>query len=518
MRTTVTERDALRQLGQMHLADSIRILTGETIWSKQDEIAEAMSVPKAQVIVPSCYSSGKTWLAARIALALYDAYTPGTPCEWCNGPCGGIKIITTSTKEEHLKDNLWGEIRMAWPKINARGLHLQGKLWPADTRIGNETMSNHFITGLVATNPEGFQGYHAPHVIIIGDEATALSSEVATGITGLLASGDARLLLILNPTDGTTYAATKARSPRTNTIKITAYDTPPFTGEDVPAGAEFINQAFLDDMIAEGAGPETYEWETHVMANFWNLTEDTLIADEWYEQAASGLHLPMPGSRSIGIDLASYGTAESVIAVRDGLSLVEMRAFPSQRVDHFFQGPVTRAIMDFDPHYVIYDADGVGAGAVGYAEALYRQLQPDAQVIPFRGAKHINDHYTNARSAWYWALRRHFEAGNIGIMVKDSRLKEQALGLRYSIKNGAIRVETKDEMKKRGMASPDRLDALMYAFAYAVDLPIPVARKTADRVNELFGVGDRPNDDHWSKELERYDKPTVHPILGVTDW
>lgn len=511
----VSARDALRQLGQVNLADSIRILTGEELWNKQDEIATAMSAPGAQVVVPSCFASGKTWLAARIALAFYDAFTPGVHCDICNGPCGGAKVITTSTKEEHLVDNLWGEIRMAWPKLMDRH-GFEGRLWPAETRI--ESAGNHFITGLVATRPEGFQGYHAAHVLVVADEATALSPEVAAGISGLLASGDARLLLILNPTDGTTYAAAKARSPRTTTIKITAFDTPNFTKEHVPEGAHLITKEYLDDLVLEGSGPGSYEWTTRVLAEFWNLTDDTLIADGWYEDARTGLLIP-GGSRSVGIDIASYGSAESVIALRDGLALAEVRPFNAGRVDHFFEGPVVQAILDFDPHFVVYDADGVGAGAIGYAEKLYKHLLPGAQVIPFRGAKKINDHYTNARSAWYWALRKHFESKNITIMFNDHKLKEQALGIRYSISNGAIRVETKEEMKKRGMASPDRLDAMMYAFAYAVDLPIPVARPLESAVDKLYGVSDRSDEAMWKRQSERQQaiEHDVHPILG-SDW
>lgn len=514
----LTTRDALRRLGQVNLADSIRVLTGEDLWEKQDEIASAMSLPGAQVVVPSCFASGKTWLAARIALAFYDAYTPGVHCDICGGPCGGAKIITTSTKEEHLVDNLWGEIRMAWPKMQQRH-GFAGRIMPAETRVQDVEHSMHFITGLVATKPEGFQGYHAAHVLVVADEATSVSQEVATGISGLLASGDARLLLILNPTDGTTYAAAKARSPLTKTIKITAFDTPNFTGEALPEGSNLITKGYLAGLKAEGSGPGTYEWTTHVLAEFWDLTDDTLIAEGWYSDARSGLLVP-GGTRSVGIDIASYGTAESVIAIRDGLALDELRAFPSQRVDHFFEGPVTKAILDVDPHFVIYDADGVGAGAIGYAEKLYRHLLPGAQVIPFRGAKHINDHYSNARSAWYWALRKHFENGNLAITFDDTKLKEQALGIRYSIKNGAIRVETKDEMKKRGMNSPDRLDAVMYAFAYAVDLPIPVARPVESVSSLAFpDVHDRSDEAMWRRQAERFDRVEheVHPILG-DDW
>lgn len=509
-----SQREQLRRLGQLDLGDYITIASGEELWGKQREIAAAISLPHAQVAVASCNASGKTWLAARIALAFYDTYKPGTACSICGGPCGGAKVITTSSKEKHLKQNLWGEIRMAWPKMDAR-IGMDGNLMPADTGIVDTP--DHFITGLVANAAEGFQGYHAAHILVIGDEATAIDDETAQGITGLMASGDARLLLIFNPTDTTTYAFTKWSSPLVASFTISAYDTPSFTGEEVPAGANLINQLYLDDLQASGQGPGTYEWTTRVLGNFWDLSEDVLINDKWYQDARTGMLLP-GGTRSLGIDLASYGTAESVLAFRDGVALVRIQAEAAGRVDHFFQGPVTRAIMEFQPHYVIYDADGVGAGAVGYAEQLYRHMPPGGQVIGFRGNKKIVDAQTNARSTWYWQLRRQFESGIITVSVEDKKLHNQLTQIRYSIRNGAIRVETKEEMRNRGMDSPDRADAVMYAFSYAGDLPIPIVQPQASSAEQAFGVRDNSVAAMWERDRARYDKPDVHPILGVEDW
>lgn len=511
-------RTRLRRLGQLHLGDYIEIATGEELWAKQHEIAESVSQPHSQTVVPSCNASGKTWLAARIALAFYDSYRPGTPCEYCDpsgelGGCRGAKVITTSSKEQHLKDNLWGEIRLAWRRIGERH-GIEGRLWPADTRV--EGGPDWFITGLVATSAEGFQGYHAAHILVIGDEATAVSEEVAQGIVGLLASGDARLLLILNPTDENTYAAAKARSPLTCTIKIDAFSTPNFTGEKLPAGANLIHPGFLEDLKASGMGPGTYEWTTRVLADFWSIGDDTLISDAWYEQARTRAW--MKGTVSLGIDLASYGTNESVIAIRDGNVLVGIEPYPAGRIDHFFQGPVTSSVRKWNPDYVIYDADGVGAGAIGYSEALYRSLKPGAQVIGFRGAKNISPHYTNARSAWYWSLRKQFEGDYIAVGIEDAKLREQLTVIRYSIVQGAIRVETKEEMRKRGITSPDRADAVMYSFAYSIDLPSPTAPQQRSFAAEHFGVRDRSEEAMWEELGHQYDKPMVHPLLGVTDW
>jgi hypothetical protein len=511
-------------LGQADLGEWIQIASGETLWTRQREIARAISVPRAHVAVPSCNASGKTWLAGRIVQAFYDAYTPGTPCIECDptgtmGGCRGSKVITTSSKYEHLRDNLWGELRMSFPKISRR-VGMDGRLYEGDLRL--EGGPDHFITGQSAASAEGMQGYHSAHKLILGDEATAVSEEVSQGITGLLASGDARLLLIFNPTTPDTYAATQARSPRTDTIKITAYDTPNFTGEKVPQGANLVNQGFLDDLEAQGMGPGSYEWTTRVLAEFWDLSDNTLIPETWVDKAWKPIQdgTQMGATRQVGIDLATYGNAESVVVVREGDEVIDLKAFPSSRMDNFWRGPVMDIVRQYGPHYVVYDADGVGAGVIGYAEDVQAQMIGGGQLIPFRGAKKINEQHTNARSAWWWHLRRRFEADRIRLCIpRDPKLIGQLTSVGYTIEAGKIKVETKETMRKRGVGSPDRGDALVYAFAFSDDLVTPIVRPNPTPVSDHFGIRPNPGDrdEYRPRRYPGGKAQGSHPILG-SDW
>ena len=526
MQQSTSSRDRLRMLGQVDLGAAAEILSGEELWSIQKKIARTLSSPRAKLAVPSCNASGKTYLAARLALAFYDAFTPGVPCVACGGPCGGSKVITISSKEEHLRDNLWGELRAAYGKMKAMGLEPKGRLFDGDLRMESVT-GKHYIIGQTANSQEGLQGAHAAHKLIIGDEATSVSEEVSKGITSLQASGDTRTLLIFNPTTPDTYAAQMARSERFNVVKITAFDTPWFTGEHVPEGSNLISQNFLDDLQAQGMGPGSYEWTTRVLADFWDLSDDNLVSGTWYDQATGKYHQP-GGIVQLGVDIAPYGTSENVIAVREGTDLVAIHTFPAMRVDHFFQGPVTDMCKRYGAHYVVYDADGVGAGAIGYAQALTRYMIPGGQVIGFRGAAKATNAYLNTRAAWYWNLRRRLEAESMGIGVDDPKLREQLTNIRYSIQNGAIKIETKAEMRKRNMASPDRADALMYAFALSEDLEQPFAPKR-EPVLEHFGLASRrerlvreadgsiravDDSDWFTKESHTVD---MNPVLGVPD-
>ncbi|MGH2568798.1 MAG: terminase large subunit domain-containing protein, partial [Bacteroidota bacterium] len=321
----------LQALGQKRLDAVCEIGFGARLWPKQREIAIALSERRSRVVVPSCNASGKTFLAARLALAFYWTYPDA-------------KVITTSSTEPQLKDALWAEIRTAYESAN---VPIPGKLPPADMwlRDGN----NHFIKGTVARHREGFQGIHSAHKLIIADEASSIDEEAASGINGLLSTGDARLLVILNPTSDDSWAADQAGSNLSTVIKITAFDTPHLSqfdntyiqdrwgqelptirkpvAQSIPEGSNLTSADWLDEMVANGSGPGTVEWTNRVMAEFWSSAESQLIIAAWINLAKKTER--DPGFRVLGIDLAPHGDDENVIAYRVGNALIRVEALPS---------------------------------------------------------------------------------------------------------------------------------------------------------------------------------------------
>lgn len=506
-------RDRLRQLGQLDLGAWVQAATGSDLWSVQRRIGTAASARRARVAVPSCNASGKTWLAARLALAFYDAYTPGSPCASCDpagtkGGCRGSKVLTTSSKAEHLRDALWAEMRIALVQMKARGITIPGVMSKGQV-LRLEEDPSHFIVGYSPNKAEGFQGFHSPHKLILGDEATSLDKEMQQAITGLLATGDSRLLLIFNPTTDDTYAAMECRSARTNVIKITAWDTPHFTDEAVPEGSNLTQPEWLEELADKGMGPGTYEWTTRVEAEFWGQGDNVLISPADFDAAGATAHVP--GTRQLGVDLAPYGDDENVIARRDGNGLVRLDSFPAMRQDLFWEGPVTDAVREFDPDYLTWDADGVGSGVYGYADTIlakHNNSGGNMVLLPFRGGISVAAKYNNARSAWWWNLRRRFGAGTIALLLPpDQKLRKQAIDIRYSITDtGDIKIETKQSMKKRGTESPDRADAVMYSFSMCDELPTP-SLVVSEPVSDHAGVKDRSAEAMWKRDIASLKSP-----------
>jgi len=74
-----------------------------------------------------------------------------------------------------------------------------------------------------------------------------------------------------------------------------------------------------------------------------------------------------------------------------------------------------------------------------------------------------------------WTLREVFERGEIDIDPDDDVLAAQLGSIKWTVDlRGRIKIESKDDMRKRGMPSPDRAEAVMFLFVERFSLPIDV--------------------------------------------
>ena len=92
----------------------------------------------------------------------------------------------------------------------------------------------------------------------------------------------------------------------------------------------------------------------------------------------------------------------------------------------------------------------------------------DLPVVPYNGGEAPIDkeRFVNARAEDYWTLRERFEQGEIDIDPDDDKLAAQLGSIKWGIDSrGRVKIESKDDMRKRGLPSPDRADAMAIAFA-----------------------------------------------------
>ena len=118
------------------------------------------------------------------------------------------------------------------------------------------------------------------------------------------------------------------------------------------------------------------------------------------------------------------------------------------------------------------DVVGLGAGVVDRLRELKIK-----NVVAFNAGERAveRDRFTNRRAETYWQFREDMENGKIDLPPagEDDELKAQLGAIKWTVdSSGRIKIESKDDMKKRGLPSPDRADAcVMSAMRGALRVP-----------------------------------------------
>lgn len=429
---------------------------GNHPWEKQIEILRAVHNNK-EVAVASCHAAGKSWISARAVLSF----------SYCNELS---RCVTTAPTFDQVRDILWQEIRQA----HASSLYpLGGKLLETRLDLG----PNWFATGRSTNDANRFQGAHSSKgsILVIADEAAGIESEIWVGIDGILTSQNSHLLAIGNPTEPTGEFYEMFRRPGVVKIHISAFDTPNFTAfgitlDDIrnntwkekitkPLPAPYlITPEWVADKYRKW-GEDSPLWISRVLGEFPDVSNDTLIRLSWIE-AAQRRELQPGDPQVLGVDVARFGSDETVIVHRCG-PVARIITTTHQEDTMETTGRVVMALNNTKAISARIDAVGIGAGVF---DRLNEMGKPADEMQSGQSAQDP-ERFLNSRAEWWWGLRERFESGDIDI-DNDEDLAAQLATLKYKpTSRGQIQVESKEDMKRRGLASPDRADALMLAFA-----------------------------------------------------
>ncbi len=418
---------------------------GGTLWEMQERVLEAVR-DHTRVAVRSCNGSGKTYAAAYTVL-------------WWLMCFGDALVITTAPTDHQVRDILWREIRRAY-----RGHEelIDGRLLRTSLELGDK----HYANGLSTNTPDRFQGFHADNILFVVDEAPGVREEIFDAIEGSMTSARARMLLLGNPTArrGTFYEAFHSRRELWHTIHISAFDTPNLTADEIVLAGLVTPKWVADAAVNWGESSPMYQ--VRVLGEFPSDSEDTLIplklieesAERWKRGEAAEGDEDEP--LEIGVDVARYGSDKTVLCTRRGQRVLSIESFGRQDT-MVTTGHVARAIEEGKPAAVRIDEIGIGAGVVDRLKELGHKMVVGVNVST-RASR--PDHFANLRAELYDGLRRRFEEGRIAI-PDDRELIGQLAALRYQFtSSGQMKLEEKDDLRRRGHPSPDRADALALAF------------------------------------------------------
>ena len=417
----------------------VRDVLGEQPWSVQERILRDLWGTR-RVVVPSCYASGKSWVAARAVLA------------WVATDPQAI-AITTAPKQEQVARILWGEIRKAWRS------NLPGKVAPRAPEW--YVSAANWAEGMTTNSPERIQGFHEARVLVVIDEAPGVAAEIYEAISGLLASEDVACLLIGNPIEASGPFYDRFQSEDWTGIPISSFDTPNLVAGHT-VNPKLVTARWVEERRREW-GEGSPLWQSKVLGQFPDAGERSVIALSWFDQAVGRIAPVGAEAKVLGLDIARFGADDSAIAIMQGprvLHLERRHGMPGPEV----AGWAKARASEHGVTLIHGDAGGLGGPVLDMLRA------DGLNVVDVNaGAKPRDpEQYVLCRDEMWWALRQRFKDGSIAIHATDraevSKLRAQATALTYGYDlRGRVKVESKDDARKRGIPSPDLADALCLA-------------------------------------------------------
>lgn len=185
--------------------------------------------------------------------------------------------------------------------------------------------------------------------------------------------------------------------------------------------------------------------------------------------------------RILGVDPARFGDDRSVIFPRQGLMAFDPIVY--RGIDNMtLAGHVAAKIESWQPDAVFIDA-GNGGGVID----RLRQLGHNVIEVNF-GGKSSDPHYNNKRTEMWFGVRDWIRAGG-GVPESSSLKQDLAAPVFFYDAANRTCLEKKDDIKARGLPSPDEGDALALTFAF------PVTKKNGvyNRPQKPYNVMDSIN-------------------------
>ena len=408
---------------------------GIELWEKQEEILNSIFQNEFSAC-KSCFGSGKSYTAA-VAIITFVHLFPHS--------------IAVSTAPSYRQlENIWGTIHELYEMAKAP---LGSELLKHEMRCA----PNHYAIGFTTNLPSRLQGIHAPHMLIVEDESAGIDKEIHDRlIDGLMIGDDCHMLCIGNPLSPEGFFYDMFEDPKFEKFTISAFDTP-----NVKAGEEtipgLVTQKWIDRKRDE-AGEDSPIWKAQVLGEFPETSEDTLIPLSWVREARERWYEVEPkGTPVYGLDPSGGGVDEAALCTRTDSYVHPMKAWQGLESPQLVRNTKNNTLSNC---LVYVDVIGVGWGVNG--ELKNQNVQ--AIGVNVKNTAEEDERFKNSRAELYWKVRDALDPDQEDPLAlpPDDKLEAQLTSIKYKTDSkGRIQIESKKDMRKRGLKSPDRSDALV---------------------------------------------------------
>lgn len=410
----------------------------------------------SKVSVRSGQGVGKTSIEAVIALWFLSCFPMS-------------RVVATAPTARQLNDVLWAELS----KWISKSPLLKALLKWTKTKVEVRGYSERwFATARTATTAENMQGFHEDNMLFIIDEASGVSDEIIEAILGTLSGKNNKLLMCGNPTktSGVFFDSHNRDRALFKTYRVSSLDCPRTNKENINA-------------MLEKYGRNSNFARVRIYGDFPEQEDDVFITLSALERSANTVidEKPVPVTVRIGCDVARYGDDKTIIGIKvdERVSFYEkaqgqdtMRT--ADNIAMCYKKLIDRYSQYKGKIIVTVDDGGVGGGVV---DRLRRICKADPKtygrmkVVPVKFGMRIRHRYYYDTTTYMMAVVKELlsdtdkngEAKPIELVLpKDDDLIAQLSCRKYSMtENSVIKIESKKEMKARGLPSPDEADCVL---------------------------------------------------------
>lgn len=381
------------------------------------------------------------------------------------------RIVVTANTGTQLDTKTWPELALWWK----RSINKDWFVYSAKKFYFREDPETWFANPITwsADRSEAFAGTHSKYMLYLFDEGSTIADiiwEVSEGAMTMPGNG---WIVFGNPTLNTGQFRECFRKYKHRWI----------TRQIDSRTAKMADNVSINELI-EDHGEDSDRVRIRVLGQFPRASSHQFISSQIVEDSVANT-LPQQAyehaPRILGVDVARFGDDSTVFARRQGSKLHPLEKQAGWDTMQTARR-VVAIIEEWRPHIVCVDGIGVGSGVVDYLKHLQYNV---VDVIASQKALDSKT-YLNLRCEMWGDMKKWLETADI---PDDRQLQEELTSPEYTFNaNLQLCLEKKEDMKKRGLSSPDAADAVAMTFAN----PAEIAH---------FYDADN-DDDEWDDHLE----------------